>query len=451
MLSKRMNILLINPWIYDFAAFDLWAKPLGLLYIGSFLEQYGYDVRLIDCLDRHHPAIKDKTIGKKYATGKFFSEEIDKPPLVKDIPRKFKKYGLPTDIFIDALTKGKKPDLIVMTSIMTYWYQGVCDCIEQTKKILPDVPIILGGMYATLCTDHAQHYSGADYIIAGDGKISVLKIADSLSGHRHAYQKLPTDLDTLPPPAYHLYETLDSVSMITSLGCPYHCTYCASRFIQPHFIERNPDALFKEILHYHKTFSIGDIAFYDDALLIHADTRFIPLAEKIIHDKLPIRFHTPNGLSIRSINQHIAHLLYHAGFKTIRLSFESATDRIQRDSSMKTTNEELIAAQKHLRQAGYHNNEIEIYVMVGLPSQIRQEIIDTLSFVHDLGLKIKLVQYSPIPHTIDYDQALKNYPFVGTDPLLHNNSVYAIKTNEIGYSNLMDIKNHVAELNQKLR
>ena len=450
MLSKHMNILLINPWIYDFAAFDLWAKPLGLLYIGSFLESYGYDVRLIDCLDRHHPAIKDKVKRKKYATGKFFSEEVSKPLLVKDIPRKFKKYGIPTDIFIDDLTMGKKPNLVVITSMMTYWYQGVCDVIGQIKKIFPDVPIILGGMYATLCTDHAHKHSGADYIITGDGKIGVLKIADSLSGQSHAYQKLRTDLDTLPPPAYHLYKTIDSVSMVTSLGCPYNCTYCASRFIQPRFIERNPDAIFKEILYYHKTFSIEDIALYDDALLIHAATRFIPLAEKIIHDKLPIRFHTPNGLTIRSINQHIANLLYHAGFKTIRLSFESATARIQRDSSMKTTNEELKAGQKYLRQAGYHNSEIEIYVMVGLPSQIRQEIIDTISFVHDLGLKIKLVQYSPIPHTIDYNRVLNQYPFVGTDPLFHNNSVYSIKTNEIGYSNLMGIKDRVVELNRKL-
>jgi len=29
------RILLINPWIYDFAAYDLWVKPLGLLSLGG--------------------------------------------------------------------------------------------------------------------------------------------------------------------------------------------------------------------------------------------------------------------------------------------------------------------------------------------------------------------------------------------------------------------------------
>jgi hypothetical protein len=44
------NIILINPWIYDFAAYDLWSKPLGLLYIASYLKKLGFNVQLIDCL-----------------------------------------------------------------------------------------------------------------------------------------------------------------------------------------------------------------------------------------------------------------------------------------------------------------------------------------------------------------------------------------------------------------
>jgi len=49
---KSRRLLLINPWIADFAAFDLWAKSLGLLYVGKFLIEYGYEIDLIDLLDR---------------------------------------------------------------------------------------------------------------------------------------------------------------------------------------------------------------------------------------------------------------------------------------------------------------------------------------------------------------------------------------------------------------
>ncbi|MDQ1277925.1 MAG: hypothetical protein QG555_967, partial [Thermodesulfobacteriota bacterium] len=44
-------ILLINPWINDFSAYDFWMKPLGLLYMASCLRKNGLDVQLIDCLE----------------------------------------------------------------------------------------------------------------------------------------------------------------------------------------------------------------------------------------------------------------------------------------------------------------------------------------------------------------------------------------------------------------
>ena len=34
----RNKVLLINPWIYDFAVFDMWSRPIGLLYIGGLLS-----------------------------------------------------------------------------------------------------------------------------------------------------------------------------------------------------------------------------------------------------------------------------------------------------------------------------------------------------------------------------------------------------------------------------
>jgi len=33
------HILLVNPWITDFTAYDFWLKPLGLLSIASILRE----------------------------------------------------------------------------------------------------------------------------------------------------------------------------------------------------------------------------------------------------------------------------------------------------------------------------------------------------------------------------------------------------------------------------
>ena len=38
------RVLCINPWVYDFTAYDLWSKPLGLSSIAALLRERGMDV-----------------------------------------------------------------------------------------------------------------------------------------------------------------------------------------------------------------------------------------------------------------------------------------------------------------------------------------------------------------------------------------------------------------------
>jgi len=48
---KTPKALLINPHIYDFAAYSFWASPIGLLYLGSILRENGFEIELIDCME----------------------------------------------------------------------------------------------------------------------------------------------------------------------------------------------------------------------------------------------------------------------------------------------------------------------------------------------------------------------------------------------------------------
>lgn len=41
------RVLCINPWIYDFTAYDYWSEPLGLLYIASFFRERGVEVEFL--------------------------------------------------------------------------------------------------------------------------------------------------------------------------------------------------------------------------------------------------------------------------------------------------------------------------------------------------------------------------------------------------------------------
>ena len=166
---KAPHILLINPWITDFAAYNFWIKPLGLLSIASLLRENGFQVTLIDCLD-----FSIKTKG--YGDGRFFKTKIEKPLLFKSIPRNYSQYGIPEEILLKRLLFIEEPDLIGVTSGMTYWYPGVFKLIEITKKLFKKAPIILGGIYATLCYEHAKKYSGVDIVFNGRGEVGGLEV-----------------------------------------------------------------------------------------------------------------------------------------------------------------------------------------------------------------------------------------------------------------------------------
>lgn len=112
-----MNILAINPWIYDFAAFDFWLKPYGFLVILNYLKGKDINIDYIDCLD-------EKTIHATFGRGKYPNEIVKKPAIFKSIPRYFKRYGIGLKDF-EAKLEGKKFDYILITSSMTYWYPGI--------------------------------------------------------------------------------------------------------------------------------------------------------------------------------------------------------------------------------------------------------------------------------------------------------------------------------------
>lgn len=98
-LQCDMRALLVNPSIYDFKAFDFWNKPVGLLITASLMREYGFDATLIDCVDRRHPRLATRSKTDVYGRGKYLFERIDKPRLFNSMPRQYKRYGLPIDIF----------------------------------------------------------------------------------------------------------------------------------------------------------------------------------------------------------------------------------------------------------------------------------------------------------------------------------------------------------------
>ena len=418
------SLVLINPWIYDFAAYDLWSKPLGLLYLAAYLRDCDFDIHLIDCLNVHHPAMMDDPSRKPpqrrlYGTGKFWREKIPRPLPLKAIERPYSRYGISLQVFEEELKKIREPSAFLVTSLMTYWYPGVRDVIVHIKKEHPGVPIILGGIYARLCRDHAVQNSGADHVVTDSSPEQLLKILK--------YHNIPVPghlPGKMPYPAFDLLNRIDYVCLLTSRGCPYRCQYCASHFLDPELLQRDPAETLDEIRYWHMDYGVRDFAFYDDALLVGSDTHTGVLLEHLSELALDLRFHTPNALHVKEITPYIAKLMHRTGFRTIRLGLETADFSLHSDLDNKVSEGDFERAVCNLLEAGFSRHEIGAYLLVGLPDQSVDSVTDTIKFVAAVGAMPFLAEYSPIPHTALWEKAVQHSEYdLASEPLFHNNTL----------------------------
>ncbi|MGH7449975.1 MAG: B12-binding domain-containing radical SAM protein [bacterium] len=453
--ADNSHLLFVNPWITDFAAYDFWLRPMGLLYLAAVLRQAGYTVRLVDCMDRAHPEVLqwqgiDRPANRRWSTGKFLRAPIPKPAAYHHVPRHYARYGMPSEIFEKLCLTGPKPEAILVTSGMTYWYPGVQMTITTLRRLFGNTPILLGGIYATLCTEHARQFSGADVVIAGEAENIIQSELQAILGGGTLRRNFAA-LDDLPFPALDLYPQLQSASIMTSRGCPLRCTFCASNLVSGKYRWRSLDGVITELDWLHRGLGVNEFAFYDDALLTNRDRHFLPLCEKIITHQINATFHTPNGLQAKFIDANTARLMWLTGFKTIRLAYESGSEERQRDMSKKVSNASFARAVANLYAAGFGPNELDAYVMMALPGQSIHEILRSMAYVHSLGVGIRLAAFSPIPGTVDYERAVARGELAAdADPLLTNNSILPIRPPEVPHETYNKINLLAKALNAHL-
>ena len=447
---RSETILLVNPWVADFAAYDLWSKPLGLLCIGKFLRRFGYEIALLDLMDRQRWGQTDPG-SRDDGRGKYPKTVIPKPEPLAHVPRKFGIYGAVEEDFRRALQDFSDVEVVLLTSHMTYWYPGVERTARIIRELLPGAKIILGGIYASLCPDHARQAVAPDMLIGGYGEKKALCLIDEHYGKQRDYSRIPEydDSGILP---WDLYTNLQSVALLTSRGCPYACSYCATRLLNPVFRQRSPEDVMHEILETQRQFGVRDFAFYDDALFIHKQKHILPILREIIAADVGIRFHTPNGLFAREIYRELAELMYQAGIRTVRLSLESSVARWQKASSQKTDNDDFSAAIRHLKVAGYRSSELEVYLIFGLPGQTFDEVAQSIRFVHSAGAIARLASFSPIPGTVQWQLALeRGCVYEDMDPLLTNNSPFPCVGQGLTMQEIEEIKQLARTMNENIR
>ncbi len=407
------KILLINPPIYDFSAYDFWLKPYGLLQVAGLLRSFA-NLSLFDYLDRLHPAfapsgrIKTDTYGQ----GPYPQQQIPKPDVLKDIPRYYRRFGIDRTVFQKFLSEQGPFDAALIQTMMTYWYPGAKEVIEDGRCISPDAKIDLGGFYATACPEHARTLD-PDAVVVGSDLTPLWQVL----------RERPTL--GWQPPAWDLYPLLRTAAIKLTTGCPFKCSYCFVPQSGQTFGVRPMGECIEEIKHLVRL-GVENIAFYDDALLYQPQQAIFPFLRHVIESGIRVNFHTPNALHARFLTAETAELMVRSGFKTFYLGYESSAEAFHKAAgTLKVVSDDLERAVRYLHNAGVNPNAICAYEILGHPRTDIQQLNDSMKFAHTLGIRVMLSDFSPIPGTPD-GELCRAYTDLD-EPLNHNKTAFPVR------------------------
>lgn len=418
-IAAGRRFLLLNPPVEDIAAYGLWNTPLGLLRVAAGLRASEKDLTFFDLLDDPGLRLPPPSIPpEERPDGRhgFWKTAIPKPPELHMVPRRYHRFGASDDHLRTLLADLPHPDAVFIATGMTYWYRTVLRTAELVREHFPAVPVIAGGTAARLIPERFE----ADGLIVERGDLFPgidLRVVSDLTARYTAY---PIELVR---------------------GCPYRCRYCASSIFHADTGLNDPAVQAESLRAWATATGRRDAVFFDDALLWRKGEHLRKFLS--LFDPGLFRFHIPNGLHLREVDEDIAQLLSRYRFSPLRFGFETGGDRF--DSKKEGVH--LADTLAILHRAGYRPRDLGVYLLCGMPGQTLREVEDAVDLVVAAGGRPYLNEYSPVPGTPLFDEHLaESARDISAEPLWQNNSLSAYRSPVFTPSAMRRLKDRLASV-----
>ncbi len=308
---------------------------------------------------------------------------------------------------VESVIRLFAPD-IVGISALTFESDAILWLADSVKRVNASIPVLLGGPHATAYPEKAIQIPGIDYVVVGEGEAAAGQLIERVLNHydisdlkgivyKRDSQIVSTgrgdfieDLNALPMPAYDLipieaYARFDRMSrtgsgnymsIFSSRGCPYQCTYCHNIFGKA-FRYRSSANLFKEIKHLHDTYNIREFEFMDDIFNLNRE-RLIDFCDRIIQSGMKVTFAFPNGLRGDILDEQQLSKLKQAGTIFIAFAIETGSPRLQK---LIKKNIQLDKIKKNIEIARSLKIHSHGFFMMGFPGETLEEMKMTVDFM----------------------------------------------------------------------
>ncbi len=225
------------------------------------------------------------------------------------------------------------------------------------------------------------------------------------------------DFESLPQPDYELFDTqriLDQkngwVGLITSRGCPYRCTYCLNHKVVDRYREdldrrvsqlgffrfRRPQDVVEEMRWVLQRYQNVSTFILDDDLFTQNAEHALAFCEAYRASGIQVPFVVNSH--VKELDPRVSKALAESGCRILKLGIESGSRRVRYSVLQRPmSNDDIL---RTIESAESHRLHSSGFVMVGLPTETREERWETVDLLARSGIgRFRCSLFFPFPGT----------------------------------------------------
>lgn len=344
--------------------------------------------------------------------------------------------GYPLDLArIVADARAFAPDLFAFSLVTNQ--VGFAETIAAELKKHFSAPLVCGGIHPTVAPEAMLESGLFDAVIVGEGEyalrqyVQALEAGADLAGVANICYRKGGDvvrnpvrpfipLEELPPKDYGIFDfqkMIDAkngwVGLMASRGCPFRCTYCFNHQIVELYCRdlELPQGRLRYVRHHPVAVAIDEIKYllanysrismfiFDDDLFTFDRQYLLAFCreyKKITRTPFTVNAH------VRVFDAEMAASLRESGCTIVKFGIESGCARVRREvMNRHMKNDAIKKALATAEAAGLHSSA---FVMLGLPTETKDEVLETIQLLADSRPgRFRWSVFFPFPNTRAYE------------------------------------------------
>jgi len=339
---------------------------------------------------------------------------------------------------IEGIIKKERPDLVGTTtnspifSFIYSVYSRALEIMRLVKKINPNIKTFLSGYHPTITPKEVLSNESVDYIIIGEGEITLLELCRALSNNKdlaevagigfrkngeiiiNSVRPFIKNLDILPMPAYYLLPMdkykfasdtpvpVKGIAIRANRGCAFNCYFCSA----PGFWKRtvsthSPEYIISTMNYLYKNYGYDRFQFHDDNFGINKEW-VLKFCDLLLKNRYRFSWECYERFDL--LEEEIVIMMKKAGCRLISLGVESSSDETLKKAKG-LTKQKIEAKIVLLKKQKF---KTRLFFMIGLPSKTKEDLRNIIRYAIRLDPDVFIATVSiPFPGSKFYDDMQK--------------------------------------------